>query len=189
MAWLPISELGLECPIAVHNTPDTCVAVSRRPRGGEQTPSWRMMDARTEPMPATRRVVTVNYEAVEFQELMSAKCLERIQELGYLAVVKGEEVWVWEATKTHGHGGNIFDSYTFSVNNSGDMGWLPDDVLAGEASPDAHAADALPADALPADALPDALAADAIPDALVADYTPDAADLYATDGWEELFSC
>ena len=58
-----------------------------------------------------------------------------------------------------------------------------------EASADALAADALPADALPADALPDALAADAIPDALVADYTPDAADLYATDGWEELFSC
>ena len=169
---------------AARNTPDALVAVRRRPRGREPTPSWRMTDARTGAMLPSRRIVAVKYNAIEFQEMMSAICVEYTPELGYLAVVEGEEVWVYEATKTHGHGGNIFDYYTFSANNSGDMGWLPDDVLVCEASPDA-----LAADALPADALPDALAADAIPDALVADYTPDAADLYATDGWEELFSC
>ena len=144
-----------------------------------------MIDARTGAMLPSRRIVAVKYNAIEFQEMMSAICVEYTPELGYLAVVEGEEVWVYEATKTHGHGGNIFDYYTFSANNSGDMGWLPDDVLVCEASPDA-----LAADALPADALPDTLAADAIPDALVADYTSAApANLYATDGWAAFFSC
>ena len=143
-----------------------------------------MIDARTGAMLPSRRIVAVACDAIEFQEVMSDLCVEYTRELGYLAVVEGEEVWVYEATKTHAHGGNRFDSYTFSAKQSGDKGWLPDGVLVCEASPDA-----LAADALPADALPDTLAADAIPDALVADYTPDAADLYATDGWEELFSC
>ena len=151
-----------------------------------------MIDARTGAMLPSRRIVAVAYDAIEFQEVMSDLCVEYKRELGYLAVVEGEVVWVYEATKAHAHGGNRFDSYTFSANQSKELGWLPDGVLVCEASPDALVADALPADALPdaivADAPPDALAADAIPDALVADYTPDAADLYATDGWEELFS-
>ena len=39
---------------AARNTPDALVAVRRRPRGGEPTPSWRMIDARTGAMVPSR---------------------------------------------------------------------------------------------------------------------------------------
>ena len=127
-----------------------------------------MIDARTGAMLPLRRIVAVAYDAIEFQEVMSDLCVEYKRELGYLAVVEGEVVWVYEATKTASTPIRFLRTSQKNWGGSRTGYWF--------ARPPPTPSWRTHSRRTP-------------PDALVADYTLDATDLYATDGWEEFFSC